>query len=270
MPKNKLRRLIREGKTTVGTHYSCTWPNLVEIIGNSGMFDYAEFTGQYGPYTPHDLEQLARACEVTNMDAMIKIDQEPRTYIATRAIQAGFTGMLFADCRTADDVKKCVQSVKLIPQGGFNGYQIGRVMGYGTVNGRPVTLADYVKHIDEIVIAVMIETKSLADDIEEALSVPGIDMVQFGPSDFSISVGRPGAGYADAEITEAMERTYQVAKRRNIRIRAECDVEDMQKWIDLGCKDFCIGSDTTTIASWAQRNGRIIREKIDAAKLSMS
>ena len=192
MPKNKLRKLIREGKPTVGTHYSCTWPNLVEIIGNSGRFDYAEFTGQYGPYALHDLEHLARACEVTAMDAMIKIDQEPRTYIATRAIQAGFTAMLFADCRTPEDVKKCVQSVKLIPQGGINGFQSGRVMGYGTVGGQPVTLGDYVKHIDEIVIAIMIETESLADDIEEALSVPGIDMVQFGPYDFSISIGRPG------------------------------------------------------------------------------
>jgi 4-hydroxy-2-oxoheptanedioate aldolase len=267
MPKNKLRRLIREGKPTVGTHYSCTWPNLVEIIGNSGMFDYAEFTGQYGPYTPHDLEQLARACEVTAIDAMIKIDQEPRAYIATRAIQAGFTAMLFADCRTTEDVKKCVQSVKLIPQGGTNGFQGGRVMGYGTVGGRPVTLADYVKHIDEIIIAIMIETKTLVDDIEEALSVPGIDMVQFGPSDFSISIGRPGGGYADAQTTEAMERSYQAAKRKGIRIRAECNVDDMQKWIDLGCLDFCIGSDTATIASWAEKNGKAIRETLDKARL---
>jgi hypothetical protein len=76
------------------------------------------------------------------MDAMIKIDQEPRTFIATRAIQAGFTAMLFADCRSVNDVKNCVQSVKLIPQGGINGIQYGRIMGYGYVRGQPVTLAD--------------------------------------------------------------------------------------------------------------------------------
>jgi len=267
MPRNKLRQLLRDGKPTVGTHYSCTWANLVEIIGNSNMFDYAEFTGQYGPYTPHDLEHLARACELTGMDAMIKIDQEPRTFIATRAIQAGFTAMLFADCRTVQDVKECVQSVKLIPQGGINGVQYGRVMGYGIVRGQPVTLPDYVKHIDEIVIAIMIETKSLADDIEETLSVPGIDMVQFGPADYSVSIGRPGEGYKNAQITEAMERSYQAAKRKEIRIRAECSVEDMQKWIDLGCKDFCIGSDTSTISAWAQNTGKAIRNTLDKAKL---
>jgi 4-hydroxy-2-oxoheptanedioate aldolase len=263
-----LRQLLREGKATVGTHYSCVWANLVEIIGNSQQFDYAEFTGQYGPYTPHDLEHLARACEITGMDAMIKIDQEPRTFIAARAIQAGFTAMLFADCRTTEDVKKCVQSVKLIPQGGINGYQMGRVTGYGRIRGQPTTLVDYVKFIDEIVIAVMIESKSLSDDIEEALSIPGIDMVQFGPSDFSISIGHPGEGYKNTQITEAMERSYQVAKKKGIRIRAECSAEDMQKWIDLGCKDFCIGSDTGTINSWAWNTGRAIRDTLAKTNLT--
>jgi len=267
MPKNKLRQLLREGKPTIGTHYSCTWANLVEIIGNSQQFDYAEFTGQYGPYTPHDLEHLARACELTGMDSMIKIDQEPRTFIATRAIQAGFTAMLFADCRTTEDVRKCVQSVKLIPQGGINGFQMGRVTGYGRIKGQPTTIPEYVKYIDEIVIAVMIEAKTLADDIEETLSIPGIDMVQFGPADFSISIGHPGEGYKNPQITEALERCYSVAKRKGIRIRAECGVEDMQKWIDLGCKDFCIGSDTGTIAAWATNTGKAIRDTIAKARL---
>jgi len=267
MPKNKLRKLLSEGKPTIGTHYSSTWANLVEIIGNSQQFDYAEFTGQYGPYTLHDLEHLARACELTGMDSMIKIDQEPRTFIASRAIQAGFTAMLFADCRTVEDVKSCVHSVKLIPQGGINGVQYGRVMGYGVVKGQSITLEDYVKHIDEIVIAIMIETKTLADDIEEALSVPGIDMIQFGPSDYSVSISHPGESYKNLEITEAMERCYQAAKRRGIRIRAECSVEDMQRWINLGCKDFCIGSDTGTISSWANNVGKTIRNKLTEAKL---
>ena len=267
MPGNRLRKLLKEGKPTVGTRYTSTWANLVEIIGNSQQFDYAEFTGQYGPYTLHDLEHLARACELTGMDAMIKIDQEPRTFIATRAIQAGFTAMLFADCHTAQDVKKCVQSVKLIPQGGINGIQYGRVMGYGIVRGKTVTLEDYVKHIDDIVIAIMIESKSLVDDIEEALSVPGIDMVQFGPSDFSISIGRPGEGYKNPDITEAMEKSYQVAKGKGIRIRAECNVEDMQKWLELGCRDFCIGTDTATIRAWAQNTGEAIRENLRKANL---
>ena len=92
-------------------------------------------------------------------------------------------------------------------------------------------------------------------------------MVQFGPADFSISIGHPGEGYKNAQITEAMERCYQVAKKKGIRIRAECSVEEMQNWIDLGCKDFCIGSDTGTISAWAQSAGKAIRSTLTKAKL---
>ena len=140
-------------------------------------------------------------------------------------------------------------------------------MGYGTVGGQPVTLNEYVKFVDEIVIAIMIETKSLVDDIEEALSTPGIDMIQFGPSDYSIAIGHPGEGYKNAEITEAMERSYKVARRKGIRIRAECTVEEMQKWIDLGCRDFCIGSETATISAWAQKTGKAIRETLTRSNI---
>ena len=114
----------------------------------------------------------------------------------------------------------------------------------------------------------MVETKTLADDIEEALSIPGIDMVQFGPSDFSISINHPGEGYNNSEITEAMERSYQAAKRRGIRIRAECTLEEMSKWIKLGCRDFCIGSDTNTISSWANNVGKAIRETLHTNNLA--
>ena len=92
-------------------------------------------------------------------------------------------------------------------------------------------------------------------------------MVQFGPADFSISIGRPGTGYGNPQIKEAMESSYQTAKRKGIRIRAECNVEDMQEWIDRGCKDFCIGSDTRTIAAWAQNTGKTIKETLRKADL---
>jgi len=38
----------------------------------------------------------------------------------------------------------------------------------------------------------MIEKKSAMQNLDEILSVEGVDMVQFGPSDYSISIGKPG------------------------------------------------------------------------------
>jgi len=46
--------------------------------------------------------------------------------------------------------------------------------------------------MDEAIVALMIEKKEAVDNLKEILSVEGIDMVQFGPGDYSLSIGFQG------------------------------------------------------------------------------
>jgi hypothetical protein len=41
----------------------------------------------------------------------------------------------------------------------------------------------------------------------------------------------------------------------------------MEKWMELGCIDFCIGTDTATIRAWAETTGRAVKEKLRRANL---
>ena len=61
MRKNILREKLSAGLPTVGTHVLSTWPTVVELAGQSGSYDYVEFTGEYSPFTMHDLDNLGRA-----------------------------------------------------------------------------------------------------------------------------------------------------------------------------------------------------------------
>ena len=72
------------------------------------QYDYVEFSGEYAPYDLHGLDDFCRAAELHGLGAMIKLDQEPRTWLAQRAVGAGFQSVLFADVRTADDARACV------------------------------------------------------------------------------------------------------------------------------------------------------------------
>ena len=71
---------------------------------------------------------------------------------------------------------------------GINGAANRRNVGYYVEAGS----SEYVKAMDEVVVALMIEKKEAVDDLEEILSVKGIDMVQFGTGDYSLSLGYPG------------------------------------------------------------------------------
>jgi len=63
MRSNKLRKLLKENKPTIGTRVLSTWPGIAEMIGHTGIVDYIEFVGEYAPWDLHDLENFARATE---------------------------------------------------------------------------------------------------------------------------------------------------------------------------------------------------------------
>jgi len=113
MRPNRLRELLRAGKPTLGTHVHSAWPATIELVGHSGLFDYVEFAGEYAPYDLFALENLARAVDTfPHLSAMMKIEQQPRTYLGVRAIGSGIQNLLFADPRTPADVAECVAAVR--------------------------------------------------------------------------------------------------------------------------------------------------------------
>lgn len=167
MLRNKLRELLRKGDPTLGTHVHSTWPGLIEVIGHTDMFDYVEFTSTYAPYDLYALDDMARAAELVDLSLMIKVDLEPRTYLAQKAISSGFNAILFADVFDAKDVEECVRAVKTEPEG-VNGFGLWRIAGYVFLNrGKRVSIKDYVQYLNDIVIAVMIERKSAVENLEE-------------------------------------------------------------------------------------------------------
>ena len=267
MSRNPLRDCLNAGKPTVGTHILSAWPTLVELIGHSRQYDYVEFTAEYAPFTMHDLDNLGRAFELMGMSGMIKIEQTQYTHQAMRAIGAGFQSVLFADIRSVEDAKAAVDAVRAettMAKGargrGRLGVGMRRDVGTVRTGGTPA----YVDALNEVVIAIMVEKKSCVDDLDRILSVPGIDMVQFGASDFSMSIGKTGQ-YADAEVLAAEKKTIETALRMGLHPRVELrDPDQAGKYLAMGVKHFCIGWDVRILADWWDTKGAEMRGLLGA------
>jgi 2-keto-3-deoxy-L-rhamnonate aldolase RhmA len=260
MRPNRLRALLKEGRPSVSTHIHTTWPSIVEAIGHTGIYDYVEFVAEYAPFDLHDLDNLCRAAELHNLGMMIKVDQEPRGFIAGRAIGSGFGSVLFADCRSVEDVRQCVRAVRpdTPDDGGTYGVATRRFsyMGYG--GGR-----EYVQALRDVVIAVMIEKRTAVEQLEEILAIPGVDMVQWGPADYTMSIGRAGER-GSPEIKEVERRVIEMSLRAGVQPRAEIGSPDQAKYyLDLGVRHFCIGTDIGVLFDWWKRNGEALRGAIE-------
>ena len=178
-----------------------------------------------GTASAMNLDNLCRTAELYDMGSMIKVDQTHQGFLAQRGIGAGFSSVLFTDCRSADDVRECVRFVRPdTPEDkGLYGAATRRhtYMGYG---GTP----DYVQALRDIVVAIMIEKKGAVDNLEEILSVPGVDMVQWGSTDYSMSIGRVGEK-DHPEVVAARNRVFELATKMGVPPRAEIQRRYLQK-----------------------------------------
>lgn len=264
MRENKLRELLKKNKPTIGTRILSPWPGVTEIIGHTDVIDYIEFVGEYAPWDLHDLENIARATEIVGISSMMKVDYQSRGFIAQRALGSGIQNILFTDVRTVEDAKECVRIVK--PETpeikGINGSHMRRNVGYVLEGGS----SEYVKAMDEVVVALMIEKKEAVDNLEEILSIKGIDMVQFGPGDYSLSIGFPGQ-QSHSKVKEAEFKTIKTALKMGIRPRLELSrihmsIEEIKKYVDLGVRDFSLPTDVVILYEWLKRNGESLKKML--------
>lgn len=263
MKENKLRNLLNSGKASVSSRLWSAWPFYTEVIGSIGHFDYVEFVAEYSPFTQYDLENLARAAELYEMGSMIKVDFQNRGYVAQKAIAAGFQAIMFADHHTPDEVRESIQMVKpdRLGQGRF-GYPNRRYIGAQS----HLSQMDHSERLDDIVLCFMIEKKETMDNIEEICSIPGVDMVQFGPSDYSMSVGKNLNEYRE-ECAVAERKMIEVALKHGVQPRCEIMTpEEAQTYIDLGVRHFSIGDQLKKLKEIWISDGSRMRALADTIK----
>jgi 2-keto-3-deoxy-L-rhamnonate aldolase RhmA len=257
MRPNRLRALLDAGEPTVGTHLLSTWPTLVELVGQAGKYDYVEFTAEYAPFHMHDLDNLGRALELMNLAGMIKVEQTQWTHQAMRAIGSGFQSVLFADVRTVEDARACVAAVRAETPGTGGRLGVGMRRDVGTMReaGSPA----YVEALNQVVIAIMVEKRECVEDVDAILSVPGLDMVQFGASDYSMSLGLTGQT-THPEVKKAELRTIETALKKGLHPRVELgDITHAGPYLEMGVKHFCIGWDVRILHDWWRANGEGMR-----------
>jgi 2-keto-3-deoxy-L-rhamnonate aldolase RhmA len=259
---NTLRGRFDDGKPTLGTHIQFADPDIAELVGDLGVFDYAEFVAEYTVLDMSLLYHFARAAQCGNLPLIIKPDQEGQGFWAQAALGAGFKGVLFTDVRTVEDVDAAhaVIAPDNPERGGRMGVKLRRpaLTGYDT--------AAYLADLESVVFLIMIEKNVTVENLDAVLERArerGVDMTQWGPADFGFSRGQPGL-MATPEIQPFEEQVIAKSLDYGIRPRIEIGaVEQAQRYLDLGVRDFCIGWDRFILRAQFGALGEGMRKLLD-------
>ena len=191
------------------------------------------------------------------MASMIKVDFFNRFYVMQKAIAAGFQGVMLADHRTPDQVRESIRAItpETLEDKGLFGYPNRRYIGAQSHIGQ----VEHAQRLKDIVVSVMIEKASMVDSIEEVCSIPGVDMIQFGPSDFCMSLSWNRAEHAK-DIQDAQRKCIEVALKHGVQPRCEINTPEEAQWfIDLGVKHFSYGDQLRKLRELWEGDGKVIR-----------
>ena len=257
---NRLRALLQDNGSSVATRIWSTWPVMIEAVGSTGNYDYVEFVGEYTPFSQIDLENMARAAELHNIGLMMKVDFQNRGYVAQKAIASGVQAILFTDCRNAAEVEESIRLVtpETVQDGGLFGYPNRRFIGFQPY----LSQMEHAQLQREVVRAFMIEKKSAVDEIEDICSIHGVDMIQFGPSDYAMSRGMDLKDHRN-EIFEVEKQVIEVAQKHGIAVRCEIPTpEAAERYIELGVHHFSLGDQMKYLLERWNADGKALHDRI--------
>ena len=174
--------LLKSGKTVIGTRGTAT--SDTAMLGGSG-FDFLLFDTQHSPVEVKDLGPAIQAMRGTRATPIVRVSSN-RADLICFALDIGARGIIVPMVNTKEEAQEMVESCRYSPLANRSN------AGVRGDWGETKDYRDYLNTVNEqIVIIPMIETQKAIDNIDEILSVPGIDVLLVGPSDLSIELDVP-------------------------------------------------------------------------------
>ncbi len=241
---SRCRRVWAEGGVVHAVLLHLTDPRVAELAARVG-WDAVWIDLEHSPKTTARLETMTRAVRAGAIGAstaapdVLARPGKGEFMRMGRLLEAGAHGILYPRCESEAEAREAVRWMKFAPLGerGFDGGNSDN--GYG---GYPA--ADYVEQANrETWLAVQIETPLGVRHAEAIARVEHVDVVFFGPGDYSCMIGKPGR-MTDPEVLRAAETVADAAHAAG-RIFGTLGFEPPQAraMLDMGCRLLVSGAD---------------------------
>jgi 2-dehydro-3-deoxyglucarate aldolase len=237
LQEKTLRKIIENDELAFGLWIRSEYSDFIEIMALLG-FDFVYLDREHTTTEWNTLKSLTITASYTGLPVMLRVEKNDEILIR-KAYEIGIQGVLVPHICSKEDAEKAVKAAKF-PPWGVRGLDTG-------VRSSKFFVENYPEYIEksnrETVIGAMIEDKEAIDNIDEILSVKGLDFVCFGPTDYSVSIGEPGK-YDDARIKKAEDEMTFKARKKGVRVlRTATDFGTLKEKYDKGVRLFIIGSD---------------------------
>lgn len=206
MRTSRVKAKLRKNEPVLVTCLHLTDASLFEMTSLMG-FDAIWMDLEHHGYSVETATTLMRAARVGSADIMARPAKGEFMRLG-RMFEAGATGIMYPRCRDADEAREVVAWSKFAPLGtrGFDG-------GNPDMPYCAMPMDEYVRKAnDETFIVIQIEDEHAVGQAEAIARVEGVDILFFGPADFTILSGIPGQ-FDHPAVEKALVAVSEAARK---------------------------------------------------------
>jgi len=230
---------MRRGEPSIGSWMSMAHPSIAEILAMAG-YDWIVIETEHTAIDVSEVLRLIIAIEQRGSVPLVRLAWNDPIQ-AKAVLDSGAAGVLVPMVNTKADAELAVSMTKYPPLGS-RGVGLARAQGYGINFDAYVTNANA-----DTLLLVQIEHREAVENIEQILSVTGIDGVFIGPYDLSLSLGIPG-NLNHPDILAAKQKVLTATLAHGLIagmhfVQPQTAASDCQKAISEGYRFIALGTD---------------------------
>ncbi|MGH7038448.1 MAG: HpcH/HpaI aldolase family protein [Stellaceae bacterium] len=235
MRANKVREAWAEGRAVINSWCGIPSSFAAEVMAHMG-WDSLVVDMQHGLVDYQQMVTMLQGISTTDTVPLVRVPWNDPAHVM-KSLDAGATGVICPMINNRAEAEKFAGAMRYAPLG---------YRSSGPVRASVYAGADYhAKANDSVVAFAMIETREAVENLDQILSVKGLDAVYIGPSDLSISYGYgPGVDKTDEWIVAIFKQVIESCRRHKIQPGLHCGAPaNAKKMIELGFTFVTVGGD---------------------------
>lgn len=256
MRENRLRTCWSRGEAALGCWLTLPCSFSAEMMAHVG-FDWLCVDMQHGLIDYGQTVTMLQGMSSGGLlSPLVRVPWNEPGMIG-KCLDAGALGVIVPLVNTRAEAEAVVRACRYMPVG---------ARSFGPLRAEYVLGDDYYAHANEDVCCiVMIETGRAVGNLDEILSVPGVDAVYVGPADLSVSLGlEPAADHDEEVFSAAIDDILAACRRHGVVPGIACgDEAIVPKRLEQGFLMVEIASDDALLAAAARRVLRKFRPEAD-------
>ena len=243
--KSKTLKKMRNGDVALCTKLNLRDVRAAEIAAMCG-FDCIWFDFEHVPNSRGDVENVVRAAKIYDVDVMTRVSKGCYSDLIF-PLEADSTGIMVPHLMSLKEAKEIAYFTKFHPIG-------RRPVDGGNADGAYclVDADEYMREANrERFTVVQIEDPEPLAELDEICQVDGIDMIFFGPADFSQGIGKPNQ-FSAPELVETRKLIAAKAKQYNKFAGTVGSLANKDELIAMGYNFISIGADVVALTAYYQ------------------